>query len=102
MEHEAFRQDADDLHVRAVHRDGAAQYCLVSAVTTLPELMGNEGATGRSSLLFGSEVPAEHRVDAQHREEVPGDHRSADFSRVAATSQRGSEADCSGHVLEHR
>ena len=70
----ARRQDSDDLVHLAVDLDRAPHEPGISAVSPLPQLVGDDCCfRSLESLLFGRKVTAESRVDAEEREEVRRD-----------------------------
>ena len=85
---EARRQDADDGEVLAVEEEAAADDVGIAAELALPEAGADQDHRRRARpVLVGGEVAPEHRLDAEHAEEVRRDELALEALRLADAGQ---------------
>ncbi|MGC4052247.1 MAG: hypothetical protein QM757_23165 [Paludibaculum sp.] len=105
---ESGRQDSDDLAFRAVDGQAAADHGWLAGEAALPHGVSHQGHPGDvGTVLFGDEVAAEHRLDAEHRKERRFRPGTAEAERLVAgqvtvhhTGPRGHALQLSGRPLE--
>jgi hypothetical protein len=87
---------------QAVHGYDAADDRRIAGVAALPDAVAQQQhARPAGRVLLGPNLPAQNRLDAEHREHVGGDRRAVEPFRLVAVGERQAAAGHGRHLGEH-